>query len=515
MSVGDFARAWAIAVAIGVALGGCATQRTQPDPSPELQEIHSTAGHRRLPPQLEPAPAQAGQAAPTDVWERIRAQMSWSAVEHPRIAAEIAWFRTHPQFLLDTSRRAAPFLYFVVEEVERRGLPIEIALLPIVESAFKAKAYSRSHASGLWQFIPSTGRRFGLQQDWWYDERRDIVKATHAALDYLTALNVRFKGDWLLALAGYNCGELTVERAIVRNKKKPDFWSLKLSPETTKYVPQLLAIARIVADPDAYGQTLAPIANAPFFTMVDSGGPVELRRVAETAGVDVELLALLNANYRRGVGSPDGPFHIYVPVAASAEATAALAALPRDARLSFDRYVVKPGDTLSGIAARFDTTVQSLQESNGLKGHMIRAGQELIVPPAGLAVAAAEPRPARVVAQRSESDRVHTVRGGDTLWAIARAYGTRVEDLVRWNGIAANSTLRINQRIRVSAGEATIAPAASQRELSYQIRSGDSFWSISRRFSVSVADLLRWNPGSNPSSLRPGDTLRLFLGPDA
>lgn len=231
--------------------------------------------------------------------------------------ARIAWYARHQAYLDRVAERATPYLFHIVEEIERRGMPMELALLPIVESAFHPFAYSRSHASGIWQFIPGTGRNYGLKQNWWYDGRRDIVAATDAALRYLDKLNKEFHGNWLHALAAYNTGERNVGRAIKRNRKagkQTDFWSLRLPRETRGYVPSLLAVAELLAEPEKYGITWQTIENKPYFTQVDIGGQLDLATAAGLADLSMDDLYTLNPAFNRWATAPDGPHHLLVPV---------------------------------------------------------------------------------------------------------------------------------------------------------------------------------------------------------
>ena len=202
---------------------------------------------------------------PNDIWVRIREGFELpSALEQPRVRKHLAYYRSHPKYLWRVTTRAEPFLHFILEEIERRALPTDLVLLPVIESAYRPFAYSHGRAAGLWQFIPSTGKLYGLEQNWWYDGRRDVYAATHAALDYLTSLNKRFKGDWLLTLAAYNAGPNAVSRAIDKNRRKSrptSYWYLDLPRETDNYVPKLLALKTIVEDPQNYRVKLLPIEN--------------------------------------------------------------------------------------------------------------------------------------------------------------------------------------------------------------------------------------------------------------
>ena len=215
-----------------------------------------------------------------DIWKRIASDLRLTRnASEKTTASKLAWFARNQAYLDRVSERASPYIYYIVEELEKRDMPLDLALLPIVESAYNPFAYSPSRASGIWQFIPGTGKNYGLKQNWWYDGRRDIVAATDAALNYLQKLHKEFNGDWLLALAAYNSGEGNVGRAIRRNKNtgKPiDFFSLRLPRETRGYVPSLLAVAEIISDPEKYKVAIKPIENGQYFEQVDINSQIDL-----------------------------------------------------------------------------------------------------------------------------------------------------------------------------------------------------------------------------------------------
>src|SRR5690554_2150999 len=319
-----------------------------------------------------------------DLWQRLRDGFQLDLdLDNARITAERNWLIRNPQYIERVTTRAQRYLHHIVERAEAKQVPLEMALLPIVESAFDPFAYSHGRASGPWQFIPSTGKIFGLRQDYWYDGRRDILASTDAALEYLSRLAKRFNGDWELALASYNAGGGNVSKAITRNQRlnKPtDFWHLDLPRETRAYVPKLIAISQIVRDPEQYRLTLAPIANRPYFNVVDTGGQLDLQLAAELAGVDLSEIYYLNAGYSRWSTPPAGPHRLLVPVSASEALQQALTTLPPEQRLRWQHYTIVPGDTLGGIAKRFNTTVDALRETNNLRGNTIVAGRSLLIP---------------------------------------------------------------------------------------------------------------------------------------
>jgi membrane-bound lytic murein transglycosylase D len=462
-----------------------------------------------------------GQAAGADIFERIRAGFALTDVEHEAIDRELSWFVRHPAYLDRTFKRGERYLFHIVEEIEARGMPLELALLPVVESAFNPVAYSRARAAGLWQFIPATGRRYGLKQNWYYDGRRDVIAATTAALDYLEFLHDEFEGDWLLAVAAYNCGEMNVARAVKRNRdagKPIDFFSLKLPRETRAYVPKLLAMRRIVADPAAHGLIFAPIANQPYFAEVDTAGQLDLKVAAELAELPKEELLALNPAFNHWVTDPDGPHRLLVPVDREDRLAAGLAALPPEERVRVVYHRVRPGDTLGGIADKYNVTVAMLRSTNKLRGSIIHPGQDLLIAAAPRSAdtqnvverEAVEPEPIRV----SNGGR-HRVRRGDTLWSIARANGVSVDRLAKMNGLKRNGTLSVGQTLKIPGSTATLASttpdAVSPSPITYIVRAGDTLSRIATKFRVSITDLLGWNDLEAGNVIKPGQQLVMYV----
>lgn len=467
---------------------------------------------------------------PVDLMERLRSGFRLNIPEHPRIDTQIRWFAANNDYLDRVQERAAPYLYFILEEAEQRGVPTELALLPIVESGFQPFAYSPGRAAGLWQFIPSTGKHFGLQQNWWYDGRRDVVAATRAAFDYLSNLADRFDGDWELALAGYNAGAGTVQRAIKRNQRKgkpTDFWSLELPDETMRYVPKLLAVTKVMANPQEYGITLTEIANRPYFETIDIDSQLDLALAADMADISIEELYQLNPGFNRWATAPEGPHRLSIPVEQAERFSEALAALDPEKRLRWSRYKIHPGDNLGGIAKKHNTTVALLRQVNKLKGNNIRAGRHLLIPVSAKSLDhythTADARLAKTRARQRQGTRLtHQVVSGDTLWDIAQRYGVNHRALARWNGMAPGDTLRLGQKLVIwqQTGKAQdklaqLAPSLSppvntRSRLRYRVRKGDSLARIAQRFNVSVSDLRKWNTLEG-RYLQPGQRLQLFV----
>ncbi|WP_340677608.1 transglycosylase SLT domain-containing protein, partial [Paraglaciecola sp.] len=252
-----------------------------------------------------------------DLWQRIRGQLTFEIIDDQRVEEQRAWYLRHPAYMQRVALRAKPFLHLIVEEIEQQNMPLELVLLPIVESAFDPFAYSHGRAAGMWQFIPSTGKRFGMKQTWWYDGRRDVVASTKGAMAYLNYLNKMFDGNWLHALAAYNSGEGRVMGAIKKNKKankSTDFWHLDLPRETRAYVPKLLALADILSNSEKYGFQWPEIENQALTKLVDVGSQIDLALAAEMAGLSVKELHALNPGYNRWATDPDGPFELLLPI---------------------------------------------------------------------------------------------------------------------------------------------------------------------------------------------------------
>ena len=469
-------------------------------------------------------------AVSRDAWTRIRDGLSLPRPAHPRVEHEIGWYGKHPEYLHRMTQRARPYLAYIAREVEQRGLPMEFALLPVVESAFRVRAYSSAGAAGLWQFMPATGRRYGLKQNWWYDGRRDVVASTRAALDYLTKLLQDFDGDWLLAVAAYNWGEGNVGRAISRNRSRGrpvDVWSLKLPRETRSHVSRLLAIASIVEDPGRYGVVLEPVPDRPYFQQVALDGQMDLGVAADLAGITLDELRRLNPGFKRGATDPGGPHRLQLPSHAVEQFTTGLAEQPaRKKHPHWMRHRIVRGDTLGAIAGRYGTSAQALKDLNGLASDRIRAGRHLMVP-----ILAGTPRaPGPGSATRAVPDRgvagggpvksIHRVRNGDSLWRIARRHGVDMRRLAAWNGLSMKTVLRPGQRLTVHHGNAAPpraapppepaeAEPASPSAVIHVVEHGDTLYAIARRHGTTVLELAKFNRINESAILRSGQKLRV------
>jgi membrane-bound lytic murein transglycosylase D len=521
---------------------GAAANPLAPAPAPAPASAADSAAAGTGVADASPIDASAGPPAdslvtskPADLFDRMRHGFLLEDVDEPAVDSQLNWFANHPDFLERTFSRAELWLYYIVNQLEQRNMPRELALLPVIESAFEPYAYSRARASGLWQFISDTGRRFNLKQDWWYDGRRDPIEATRAALDYLQALHDEFGGDWLLAVAAYNCGELMVSRAIARNERlglPTDFWHLKLPTETRGYVPELLAMRRLVANPARYGLEFSHIPDEPYFVQISTGGQIDLQVVATIAGVSVDELYELNPGFHRFATDPTGPFRLLVPIDAAEGLEATLGQLTPDERMRVEHYAVRRGDTVAKIAARFKTKPDVIRELNDLlPTDRPVIATELRVPspdvqlPYKVARAAMlADAPVRLYHRHGHRPQIHVVRHGDTLYSLAQRLGTDVNTLAAMNGLGPNDALRAGQRLRVTASvgptrshatkasvQTSLAATDGSRRLTYVVRRGDTLYRIARLLQVTVDDLVAWNSSLSSRALHPGQVLVAFV----
>lgn len=486
------------------------------------------------------------------VWDRLFSLYSLPEINNERIDREINWYLRHPDALIALQQRAAPYMHHILDEIEAKNIPGELALLPVVESSFIPDAYSKSDASGLWQFIPSTGRLYGLEQNSWYDGRRDVYASTKAATDYLKHLCDTFEGDWLLALASYNWGKGNVRKSIEKNQYldlPTDFWSLNLPEETTNYVPRLLAIAKIFAHAEEYHVPLQYIPNKPYFEVVDLHAPIDLNKAASLANTPLSEFRRLNPGYNRWCTAPDGPHRLLIPVKQAQLFKKNLAQLPYDEWVSYppqqeepqlayhqtrldvspnpkrehhiieasaaaanSRYRVKPGESLTSIARKNHATVAAIRQVNHMTSKTVNAGVWLKIPSskksADLNIIAKSSR----INTLANNNKYHVVKKGDTFWNVAQRYGVSPKDLASWNNIKLNSALILGKKLTIKSKDPQVASSSSAlRLIRYTVKAGDSLTQISRKFNISVADLRKSNAETLVKGLRPGQKLKVLV----
>ncbi len=456
-----------------------------------------------------------------DVFDRMRAGFALDEVQEPAIDQQLAWLEHNPDYLERVFQRGQRYLYHVITEVEARGMPLEFALLPVVESAYEPFAYSTSRAAGLWQFIPGTGVRFGLKQGWWFDGRRDVLESTRAALDYLQALHDEFNGDWLLAIAAYNVGEASVERELARNRdagKPADFWHLNLPAETRAYVPKLLALKRLMAEPERYGLEFAVIPNEPYFAVIQTSSQIDLKVAAKLAGTRYDELVALNPGYNRWATDPEGPHRLLVPIDAADAFETALKSVSAEDRVPMIVHQVERRETLPVIAHQYGVSAAVLEKINDLHGGRVTAGDSLKIPqltgqlPDKVLLAASRvDRPETDVPGRKQI--VYRVRAGETLSSIARRHNMAVGTLARLNNMGAGDRVNTGQQLVLKTGarQHRDEGVVSGRRVLYTVRRGDTVFSISRQFQVSADKLKSWNGINQRHHIRAGQRLVMYV----
>lgn len=505
-------------------------------PAPIKQDTHLNFGISSLDPVPSYLPDDSEIAAleypaelapQDDLWLRIREGYGMPELSSEYTRNHESWYAARPDYVKRMVARSQRYLYHIVEEVEKRGMPTEIALLPMVESAFNPQAYSRSKASGIWQFIPSTGKDFGLKQNWWVDNRRDVTAATNAALTYLQRLHVMF-GTWDLALAAYNAGEGTVRRAIERNRKQglpTDYESLTLPAETRNYVPKLQAVKNIMTHPEQYGLEILPIPNRPYFTKVSAPEQIDAHLAAKLAEISYEEFSSLNPEYNRPVLTATGTVHELLLPVGTAEVFKTNLENYDKPLVSWQTYHAKRGERMDSIARKFGISLSQLRNVNDLPSrNKLAISRQILVPNAKASVSdgavmlvtdsseAVGQTDARVTQRALQ----HRVAKGDTLQLIAKRYGTDTRQLMQLNRLK-SSKLKVGMQLTIRpAAKATVKAqrADDQNEATdrYVVRKGDTLSSIARKFDVGLDDLQRWN-NIEGHQINPGNRLYV-VNPD-
>ena len=507
------------------------------------------------PPQQLPQPIDLTSET-DDLLQRLRNGFAMPDINNDLVLYHQQWYLNRPDYLRRVAERSSRYLHHIVEELEKRGMPMELALLPMVESAYNPMAYSPAKASGLWQFIPATGKRYNLDQNWWKDERRDILASTAAALDYLQSI-YDMHGDWHLALASYNWGEGAVGRAIAKNQAQglpTDYLSLTMPNETKNYVPKLQALKNIFGNPALLAElNLQSIPNRAYFGTVTPTANIDVKVAAKLAEMPVQEFVALNPSHNRPVIKSDTPMVIPADKIDTFMDNLEAHEDSNKPLSSWQAYTVRPGDKLEKIAPRFGMTVANLKEANGIKGRLkVSPGVTLLVAgQQGADPVNVEPLPEQPRLPAADPERSHTVRKGETLPQIAKRYGTSIAELKRINHlrndkIAVGSHLTLAETSKsakaektaksekaakpekiakaeksakpekavAKAGKATppekTASKPKPKVAHYVIRRGDTLTSIAKQFNVSKDDLLRWNRIS-PTALTPGKTLTIQL----
>jgi membrane-bound lytic murein transglycosylase D len=493
-----------------IGLNACVNQQqpTASLPAPTEPQQQNTAKNR-ISPLDAPVPFAIGSTEQSlselpDVWLRIKQQIQTKVPNTLDVSQQRDFYRRHQRLLKQVAVRAEPFLYHIVTELERRQMPVELALLPIVESSFNPLAQAGAPA-GLWQMVPQTARNFGLQRNDWYDGRKDPIASTKAALDYLQYLYDHLGQDWLNAVAGFNSGEGRVQKAIAANqsKGKPiDFWSLNLPKQSTIYLPKWLALIDLLQNAEQYDVHWPAIANEPKIGFTNIKGPADLNQVAKLALMPLSELKTLNPGFKRSSTAP-GEQPLVLPLE-KMDLFAQNRAQLRPIRLAdTSQYRVRSGDSLGLIASKHGTTVAKLKQLNQLKSDQLKIGQQLIVSAVSTAPATSR--------KQSSSRKLasYQVKSGDNLWLIAKQFKVDRAELATINKLSATSPLKPGQMLKIPGPSGKSKPASGQQNQVYVVKAGDSLDKIARKQKVKLADLLRWNALTSESLLQPGQKLQL------
>ena len=389
------------------------------------------------------------------VWDVLRNQLKLDhETTQPEVQQQIRWLVAHPAYLEELAE-AERYMYHIITEIQKRDLPGELALIPMIESSYDPFAYSGVGAAGLWQIMPGTGSELGLKRDWWYDGRRSIGASTNAALNYLNYLSNTFNNNWPLAIAAYDAGEGTIGKAIKRANlapKRAQFWDLQVPHETKVYVPRLLALAEIIKYPQRYHVTLPDIPHTPYFQEVNIGSQIDLNQAAKLAGITYRELIKLNPGFNRWATAPYQPFKLLIPAEKVTNFYHQLSLIPKDKRVSWATYQVKLGDSLQNIAKRYFTTINLLRELNQLHTDKLKQGQRLLIPSNKRIAATPIKQPVAKAAtikpaQLNTYKVLHIVQSNETFNSLAQKYHVTAKAIKQWNHIASNAPLHKNQQL--------------------------------------------------------------------
>ena len=419
---------------------------------------------------------------PIDIWERIRRELTIK-IPNDQIAATSIYrerLYKNQSAVNRISKSGQRYLFHTLSRAQELDLPVELALLPFVESEFDPYAKSVDGATGIWQFMPATGKEWGLKSNWWYDGKKDVLASTEAAFKFLSYLHQKFDEDWLLAMAAYNTGPSRVNRAIRKNKMQDKgirFWDLDLPKETTAYVPKLLVLCELINNPKSFEVNLPSIANRPYFQRVKIPGQLDLMQAADLAGLKPETIYELNPGFNQWATDPSGPHYLLLPIGVSDRFVTQLESLDENDLVRWDRYKIRRGDSLSRIASRYKIEVAVLKEINGMDDDLIIAGKEIMVP-----------RGSAWADKQSPREQLYVVLKGDTLWNISRKFKVSIEDLVLWNELNLEKPLQINQEIKIFSRYERIRqdlPSRELRTMLYPVKSGDTISRIASKFEIS------------------------------
>lgn len=452
--------------------------------------------------------------AALDVWDVLRSEFALNHEEsRQEVQEQIRWIVGHPGYLQKVCRQSEPYIYHILVEIKKRKLPGELALLPMLESAYNPFAYSGVGAAGLWQLMPGTGSHLGLKQDWWFDGRRGVRSSTDAALNYLQYLNKFFHGDWILTIAAYDAGEGSISRSIKSTPyrgRTVSYWELSVPRETQIYVPRLLALAEVFQNPGRYHLSLPEIPYLPYFEEVNIGSQIDLNHAAKMAGISYKELIKLNPGFNHWTTAPYKPFKLLIPAEKVHQFNLNLANLPEEKRVSWQKHTVKPGDNLDNIAIRYHTTVNLIKQLNQLTTNHIKPNQFILIPSTKNAptVVKIEPAAATIPLEHqlatSRNHRIiHIVQDHDTYQKLVTTYSVSVKDIQSWNKLASNQPLQKGQQL--------VIWKRVNQPIQYTVKTGDTLSSIAQLHKTKIERIVALNPGLNRNEPLPLGQ-KLFVG---
>ena len=443
-------------------------------------------------------------------WDVLRQEFALNhEATQPQVQSQIRWIISHPSYLQKLAQ-SEPYMYHIITEIKKRHLPGEIALIPMIESAYDPFAYSGAGAAGLWQLMPGTGTDLGLKQDWWFDGRRSIRPATDAALNYLNYLHNFFQGNWILAFAAYDSGEGTMARIIKNSNqtlKNVNFWSLPVPNETKAYIPRLLALAEIIQNPQRYHVQLPGIPHTPYFEEVNIGSQIDLNHAAKLAGISYHELIKLNPGFNRWATAPYRPYKLLIPTEHVETFNRNLANFPEDQRIIWTRHQVSAGDNLKIIAQKYHTTISLIKELNQLKSDAVKKGQYVLIPNTKNTVVATAPKTLTTATQTphftalKQYKTLHIVQKNETYAHLEKKYRLSVTQIRAWNHLKNNAPLHPGQQLVIWQQGHTTG--------TYTIKKGDTLSQIAHRFNTNTSTLTQLNPVLKNHLIHPGQRITL------
>ena len=449
------------------------------------------------------------------IWNRMRSGFCFRDIHSSRITEELKWMKRNKDFVYRSIERSKPYLHHILSYLEKRNLPHELALLPMVESGFQPFAYSASRAAGIWQFIPPTAREYGLKMNWLYDGRRDVLESTRAATYFLGDMHRHFKGNWLLAIASYNTGAGNVGKAIDKANKlfgKPSYWDLNLPRETELYVPRLLALSKIIYNPTRYGFNIPEIQNKRFTKKVKIYDPIDFQTLAIITGLSISELTKLNPGYSTWIIDPAQQNTLLLPAQVSKVFRQRYNNISKSIYKN-KVHKVKKGDSLYKISRIYNVKINAIKKVNGLTKDVIYINQKIIIPSefTNIEKDFITINKVKYYINKKQITFNHIVKRYDNWYKIAKKYDVSLKDLLRWNNANKKTVLKVNNLIKIKLRSPILNKDKSINTLRYVVSSGERYEQIIKGFGISKKDLIKDNNLKNKKYLTAGDNLKINL----